>query len=202
MGGWSRDLRSPGRPGQVQPAGGRGNPRGARDGQHHRHRARAHAAVHGRRAAVAGVPAALQPLRARHGLRGARRQCHPRADELAPAGPHRSVGHAVPEPARRIRRRRAGGGRHVRRARGQAVRRRHHPLPGVEPAPGQPGHAGRAPGVDLLGAEHGGRRRRALAAVRSRHGDQPGHRDVARQPRSGRAHRLLPQPAAALVPHP
>ena len=98
--------------------------------------------------------------------------------------PHRPVRHALPQPPGGLRRRRAGGRGHVRRARGEAAGRRPDPLSGHEPAPRDAGDARRAAGVVLLDPEHGARRRPADAALRPRHGDQPGQPGGARPSRA------------------
>ena len=88
------------------------------------------------------------------------------------AHPHRSLGDAVPRRARGVRRRRAAGRGHLRRAQREAAGRRHGPLSGDQPAPRDAGHARRAHRVVLLDPEHGARRRAAHAAVRPGHGDR------------------------------
>ena len=91
---------------QVQRAGARGLRGRARAGRDGAGGARAQPAVLLRGLAQAGVPAAVQPLRAGHDLRQPRRQRHPHPRSEPHAHPHRPVGDAVPGRARRVRRRR------------------------------------------------------------------------------------------------
>ena len=180
LGGRPRHRRPPVGAGQGQPAAARG-PSGRRASSASMILARAAAqpAVHVGGAAAARLPAAVQPLRRRAVVRQPRRQRHPPGRRHGAPHPHRSVGDAVPRRAGRVRRRRAAGRGHLRRARGQAAGRPHGALPVDQPAPRAAGDARRAHRVVLLDPEHGARRRRADAAVRSRHGDPAAHRGPA-----------------------
>ena len=100
------------------------DPVARRPGRHDRCRAGANAAVPVGGVAAAGVSAAVQPLRRRPGIRHPCRQCDPPGQGHAAPHPHRSVGDAVPDAARRLRRRRADGRRTFRRAAGEAAGRR------------------------------------------------------------------------------
>ena len=112
-------------------------------------------------AAAQGVPAALQPLPRRPVLRHACRQRDPPGTRHAASRAHRPLGDAVPGRARGIRWRRTGRRGHLRRAPREAAGRRPDPLSRRRSLHQvDAGHARRAPGVVLLGAEHGARRRR------------------------------------------
>src|SRR3546814_17416065 len=115
----------------------------------------------------------------------------------------RQLVHPGPVRTGRVRRRRAGDPRHLRRARGQAARRRPGHLSVEQPAPGRTGHAGRAAGIVLLGAEPDPERRPTADAVRARRLD-PGP-DPARSRPFGApaADRDLPHPPPPLArtPH-
>src|SRR3546814_666060 len=111
---------------------------------------------------------------------------------------YRHLVHPVPVRTGRVRRRRAGDPRHLRRARGQAARRRPGHLSVEQPAPGRTGHAGRAAGIVLLGAEPDPERRPTADAVRARRLD-PGPDPVRSRPCGATAaDRDLPQPPAPL----
>ena len=71
----------------------------------------------------------------------------------------------------RVRRRRADRRGHLRRPRGEAAGGPHGAVSVDEPASRAPGDARRTRRVVLLDSEHGARRRRAHAALRSRHRD-------------------------------
>src|SRR5262245_6463501 len=85
--------------GEGQPSDPRRQPRGARDGRGDHGLARASSEVPLRRAAVARVPAALQPLRGRHVVRRPRRQRDPPDLRHAVSDSHGPGGDVVLEPA-------------------------------------------------------------------------------------------------------
>ena len=97
----------------------------------------------------------------------------------------------------RVRRRRAGRRGHLRRAQREAAGRPPGALSVDQPAPRAAGDARRARLLVLLDPEHGARRRRAHAAVRSRHGDPAAAGNRRGRTSVGRAaHRRVSQPAA------
>ena len=149
---------------------------------------------------AAGLPAALQPLRAGHGLRRPRGQRDPagrraRRSACAPTSRPRSSS-AAPEEY-------DGGelvvedtyGAHsVKLPAGDMIL---YPATSLHRV--QPVTRGARARLVLLDPEHGARRRRAHAALRPRHGDQPGERRPRRTTRGVVAlTELLPQPAAPL----
>ena len=98
----------------------------------------------------------------------------------------------------RIRRRRTGGRRHLRHAQRQAAGGPHDSVSRDQPASCAAGDARRAPRVVLLDSEHGARRRRAHAAVRSGCRDSAAEWRRRRSPGGGAVDRRLSQSAAAL----
>ena len=133
-------------------------------------------ALHHRGAAAARVPAALQSLRGRAIVRHPRRQrdparCPARRTAFAPISRRRSSSRSPTSTTA------ASCGRgHLRRAQRQAAGRLDGPLSVDQPSSRAPGDARRARVLVLLDPEHGARRRRAHAAVRS------GFRHPAAQP--------------------
>ena len=108
---WPRHRRPPIRPSQGQPAAARRSSGRARARRHGPGRAPAKSAVHVGGAAAPRLPAALQSLRRRAGLRQSRRQRHPPGIRQVAPDSHRSVRNAVPRRAGRIRRRRTAWSR-------------------------------------------------------------------------------------------
>ena len=96
-------------------------------------------------------------------------------------------------PPEDVRRRRAPGRGHLRRAHVEAAGRRHGAVSGDQPAPRHAGDARRAHLVVLLDPEHGRGRRPPHAAVRSRHGDRAAH------PRHARPRRRSCRSPAAIT---
>ena len=168
-----RHRRPPVRAGQGQPAAARRLTRSRGElGDEILARAAAQSAVHLRRAAAARLSAAVQPLPGRPVVRQPRRQRDPPGRRHAAPHPHRSVGDAVLQPSPDEY---DGGELVVEDTYGvHAVKLPAGHLvlyPVDQPAPRAAGDARRARRVVLLDPEHGARRRRAHAAVRSGLGD-------------------------------
>ena len=117
-------------------------------------------------AAAASLPAALQSIFGWSLVRQSRRQRDQAGTRCAAAHPHRSLGDALFERARRIRWRRTAGRGHVRSPPRETARRTHGVVSIEQPAQRSAGDPRRAGRVILLDSEHDPRRCRADAAVR------------------------------------